>query len=583
MKDPQMAPSIIHRPPAQMPQNGVGERARSAWIFPLLAAMVLGAMVPVGCRSTGRLPSVPVEPPSPAGPTPSCSGEACLQRATALDRQRDYLGARDALKTGCETGSIDACARLGRGAYLLKEDDRVAFTKKGCMLGDFASCVLTCEGKEDRSSYFDYFEEQRRACPDPRANLHACQKLEVAKAEYEIAAFCADLDPGSPFSSPEQRCPDTGSLERCEIRWMLRERGSGDTEQEAVTLCQRGSAWACSELLSRRCEHRSCTPEQLAAQRGDKEGAQLVAKVEQLCKDGSVDACLVLPGRGSPRELIALCWRGSKTACERLSDPKDEALVNEPLCLHGDETACRELLKEVGEDAGKLSAVLARMCAADFSVCLQHQWYPAMDETERAAARAKKWEPPIVSLREAPCSEVVLHARALAGILKPTTDPEAERFCQSKLSHAARSCMLTATDLRAMSSCERAQTSGEAIRQQAEQLAAAASSYFEEHGHIPTAPPSPPRPPCCGARCPALPTGRTSTSAYPQLRTYWRIHDLLWVQLDLKSTDRELIASASGDWDCDGTAEAYEARWSLINGKVSRITVTETAGPKVAP
>jgi hypothetical protein len=336
-----------------------------------------------------------------------------------------------------------------------------------------------------------------------------------------------------------------------------------------VTLCKRGSAAACIKGAGD--TRHDCESEPCALSPEDPDEVYLVERTQQLCKEGVVSACLLLGRGGSPRELKKLCERGHQEVCSQLINSADP-LAGEAACREGDVDACDAIIARIRGNAAKLSAFFARMCAADFAACLAPRWNPLGNEASAG------WQEPkelIVRSRKTTCAEVVLHTRALAGIPKPKTDAKAERLCQSRLSSAAQSCIMAATDRTALAGCTWAKTSSEVLREQAERLAEAAGSYFQDEGRIPTAPPFPKGPPCCGASC-QRPAGGAREPDPADLN--WQRYGIprwpRWVQGDLRSTARELIASASGDWDCDGTAEAYEARWSLIDGKVSRITVT---------
>ncbi len=525
--------------------------------------------------------SAAISQSSPATSQGQCSGDACLALATKLERQHDYLGARDTLRTGCSTGSVDACIRLALGdAYILLfgQAERGYLLWEACLLGDFKSCEMACELFGGGGGYSYFVEEtrkRRQACPDPKANLHACQKLEELELPPpETARSCGDLEPGFIYVDPYvYRCPHVGPLNRCELRAQIKLAFSGGDESDRkellVALCKRGSAWAC--ITGAEDTQRGCSSKPCALDPEDEDDVFLVEKTKQLCKDGVVSACLLLGRGGSSREMKKRCEQGHKAVCDHLISDSADPFAGEAACRHGDVDACDSLMERVRGDATKLSAFFARMCAANFESCLDPKWYPA------PAQNPMVWKQPeelIVRLRETTCPKVVLHARSLAGVAKPTTDPEAERFCQARLSPAAQSCIIATTDRAAMAKCTKARTSSEVVREQAEKLAEAAGSYFEHNGRIPTAPPFPKGPPCCGASCrPPAVSAPAPDPADPK----WVSHGFRsprWVQLDLRSTERELIASASGDWDCDGNAEVYEARWSLINGKVSRITTT---------
>jgi hypothetical protein len=544
------------------------ERLGQMWLSLIIVAI---AVAGGGSAAISQSP-----PPTPQG---GCSGDACLALATKLEQKHDYLGARDTLRAGCETGSVDACIRLAMGdAYLLNRDDVAAILWKACQLGDFTSCGLACTVGRGNTFFVEESRKWRRACPDPRANLHACQKLEEFPfSPPDTARSCRDLEPGFDDVDPHNyQCPYAGSLERCEFRAGLRAFFTGSSsyaqaklKEVLVTLCKRGSASACIQGADN--ARRDCASEPCAFRPEDEGEVYLVEKTEQLCKDGVMNACLLLGRGGSPREMKKLCEQGHKAVCKHLIDSADP-LAGEAACRQGDVDSCDAIIERIRGNAAKLSAFFARMCAADFASCLAPRWNPVQ------SGMPTVWQEPqelIVRSRETTCSAVVLHARALAGIRKPKTDPKAERLCQSRLSSAARSCIMAATDRSAIAGCTRARTSSEVVREEAMRLAEAAGSYFEGEGRIPAAPPFPKGPPCCGANC-RPPTGgaRDPDPVDPAWQRYGIARWPRWVQRDLKSTDRDLIASASGDWNCDGTAEAYEARWRLIDGKVSRITVT---------
>ena len=288
----------------------------------LLAALALAA----GCRKAS------VERPASAIARPGeCDAAACLPLAAERERSHDYLGAREALRAGCATGSAEACGRVSRGPYLLSDADRHALARRGCQLGDVLSCEATClMGGVQWNARID---AARELCPVPGADTRECQLLD--EATYDAAAHPLDrdacdrgLDEAVRLYSPERLarlCAPTAPMAGCEAVFSQQPPGAqafGYADApEQLQLCERGSALACTHALYTRCQRnedglseegerrRPCTLFEITELQTTGDGARLVTAARKLCAGGTEEACLALPGTPET-SVVTLCQRG---------------------------------------------------------------------------------------------------------------------------------------------------------------------------------------------------------------------------------------------------------------------------------
>lgn len=442
----------------------MGRQVGWRWAFLFLVALSVTAALSLaaGCRGpAGQAPSTAVTPSASASSSatgatgmagvtgadglPDCSGAACLQLAENAERERDFFGVRDALRRGCETGSLDACLRLARpdAPFLRKRDEWRDAIKRSCELGSMYGCLFACEDRDDERDHHEL------ECPPLATHLSEC------KPKKRESTICDRLEPGYELEIRDH-CPHEGPLPRCELRASFgRAFLARDTEEQMEVLCRRGSAWGCAQAL----DYASLSPGEREDPDTCEDGSEcteskktraIERRAEQLCAAGAVDACLALM-KVDARELAALCRRGHPTACEQVLTTDDPSAA-EVACIEGESRACTVLIA-LAKDVAAKHQLFARICAADFPVCLAGREAFLQPDKQRQREPA-----PIVALRPTRCAAVVSHVRSLAGVAAPPEDPAATRHCETQLSEAARACLAGAASIDEVPLCEHART-----------------------------------------------------------------------------------------------------------------------------